>query len=96
LRRKVEDGIDFVLAQCTLYIGRGCDVAILESEVGPAVEDSCVVEGCAVIELVQRHDIVLRVGDYEMADKPASAAGCVRKQRYTCLIVNQLSSLSRV
>jgi hypothetical protein len=77
LRRKVEDGVDFVLTQHALHVGRRCYVAILKGEIGLVVEDSCVVERCTVVELVERHDIVFRVGENEMADEPASAARSV-------------------
>jgi hypothetical protein len=74
LRREVEDGIDLVLAQHALYVGRGCNVAILKGKISSAVEDSCVVEGCAVVELVEGHDIVVGVGEDKMADEPTGTA----------------------
>lgn len=59
LRREMEDGVDLVLAQYALHVRWGCDISILEREVGFILENARVVQGRAVVELVVRHDIVV-------------------------------------
>lgn len=75
LRRKVEDGINFVSLQ-TVHHFRGIgDVAMVEGKVALVVESSSVVQGGAVIELVERHDVVcIGIGQSQMSDQPASTA----------------------
>lgn len=73
LRCEVEDGVDLVLTQHALDIAWGGDVAMLEGEVRSVVEHARVVQRCAVVELVQRDDVVVGVGEYEVPYKPAGA-----------------------
>jgi hypothetical protein len=64
LRGKMEDGVDLMFSENTLHICGRSDVALLEGEIGPAIEDTSVVQASAVIELVERDDIVaFRVGE---------------------------------
>ena len=71
MRRKVEDGINLVLAEHSLNLGRGSDVAMFKRKVRPVVKDTGVVQRCAIVELVERDDIVVRVGEHKMAHEPA-------------------------
>lgn len=50
-----------------------------EGEIGVSRETARVVEGGAIVELVEGDDIVVRVGEREVADEPAGAVwgGCV-------------------
>jgi hypothetical protein len=59
LRSEMEDGVDLVLAKHALYVGRRCDVAILECEVGFVVKGARVVERCAVVELIEGDYVVV-------------------------------------
>jgi hypothetical protein len=74
LRSEVEDGVDLVFAKHPLYVGRRCDVTILECEVGLIVKDARVVECRAVVQLVEGdYVVVLGVCEDEMADEPAGS-----------------------
>jgi hypothetical protein len=72
---EVEDGIDVVLAQHTLNVGRRGNVSMLEGEVRSVVEDARVVQARAVVELIERDDIVVvGVCQDQMAGKPTCSA----------------------
>lgn len=72
LRREMEDGVYFVLAQYALDVGRRGYVAILKREIWLCFENARVVQGRTVVELVVRHDIVMvGVREDKMANKPA-------------------------
>lgn len=74
LRCEMEDGVDLVLTQHALHVGRRRNVPILESEVWLVLEDARIVQSRAVIELVVGDDIVLIwVREDEMADEPTGA-----------------------
>lgn len=77
LRREVEDGVDLVLAQHPLDVARTCDVALLKGKVGSAVEHPRVVQRRAIVELVKRHDVVVRIPKDQMADEPAGAVAAL-------------------
>lgn len=65
LSSEVEDGVDLVRAKDTLHVGRRCDVAILECKVRLAIEYARVVQSCAVVELIERDDVVVpRVSEH--------------------------------
>lgn len=68
---EVKDGVDFVLAKNTLHVCGSGDVPLFESEVGTVVKYTCVVEGCAVVELVEGDDVVVGVFKDQMANEPA-------------------------
>lgn len=59
LSSEVEDGVNMVLAKHSFHICRGCDITLLEREVWATVENARVVECRTVIELVERHNIVM-------------------------------------
>jgi hypothetical protein len=62
-----------VLAEHTLHVCREGDISILEYEVALVIEHARVVEGRAVIELVEGDDVVmLGIREDEVADEPAS------------------------
>ena len=74
LGSEVENGIDSVLSQYTLDIRWRCYIALLECKVCLFVEDSGVVERCAVVEFVKGNDIVVWIRENQMAYKPAGSA----------------------
>jgi hypothetical protein len=75
LRGEMENGIDLVLPQHALDVCRRGNVSVLECKVWPAVEDARVVQCCAIVELIQRDDIVVvGVRQDQMADKPTGSA----------------------
>jgi hypothetical protein len=74
LRGEMEDSIDIVLPQHTLYVCRQCDVPVFECEVRSVIENSCVVERGAVVQLVEGDHIVVWVCEDQMAYEPASSA----------------------
>jgi hypothetical protein len=48
---------------------------MLKGEVRSVVEDARVVQRCAIVELIERDDVVVvGVREYQMADKPTSSA----------------------
>jgi hypothetical protein len=61
LRCEVADGVYLVLAKALLHVRGGGDVAVFESKVGTTVQYAGVVEGCAVVQLVEGYDVVLWV-----------------------------------
>ena len=50
---KVEDGIDIVAFQAVINLGGGGDVSLVEGEVPLVIEDASVVEGRAVVQLIE-------------------------------------------
>lgn len=71
LRSEVEDCVNLVLAKHTLYVYWRCDISVLECEVILAIENARIVEGRAVVELVEGDDIVMAgVREDEVADEP--------------------------
>ncbi|KAI7360269.1 hypothetical protein KC320_g99 [Hortaea werneckii] len=61
---------EFPKLKSTWHIFIACHIAMEELEIGSAFEHPGVVEGAAVIELVEGDDIVLRVLDNQMSDQP--------------------------
>lgn len=53
LRSEVEYGIDTVLAQDALDVGRGCNIALFKCEVRSSIEDARVIQTGAVVQLVE-------------------------------------------
>lgn len=77
LRSEMEDGIDIVALQTVHDFGGVCNVAMVEGEVALVLEDARVVQGSAVVELVEGDDIVrVGVGQGEMSYQPACAVFC--------------------
>jgi hypothetical protein len=75
LRREVDHRVDVVALQAVDYLGRIGHVALVEGKVAPVVEDARVVEGRAVVQLVEGDDVVsVRVGEGEVPDEPACAS----------------------
>jgi hypothetical protein len=75
LRCEVKNGVNLVLAKHAFHVGWRCDVAIFKREVFLLIEDPRVVEGRAVVELVERDDVVMaRICENEMADEPTGTA----------------------
>jgi hypothetical protein len=73
LRSEVEDCVDFVLAEHTLHFCWEGDISILEYKIVLVIEHARVVEGRAVIELVEGDDVVMPgIREDEVADEPAS------------------------
>jgi hypothetical protein len=71
LRSEVEDCVNLVLAKHTLHVCWRGDVSVLECEVIFIIENACVIEGRAVVELVEGDDIVMAgVREDEVADEP--------------------------
>lgn len=71
LRGEVEDCVDLVLAEHTLHVCWRCDVPVLECEIILVVENPRVVEGRAVVELVEGDDVVMAgVCEDEVAGEP--------------------------
>lgn len=77
LSSKMEDGINTVLSQAakdSFFVGH---VAVNELEVGARVETLGVLEGCAVVDFVEREDVVIIwIGQSEVADSPGSSTEC--------------------
>ena len=67
----MEDGIDFVLAEHSLDIARGRNIAMFEGKVGSTVEYPGIVQRGTVVKLIERDDVVMGVGKHKMAYKPA-------------------------
>jgi len=61
LRSKVEDRIDIVSLKAVHDFRGVCNVAVVEREIPFVVEDSSVIQGRTVVELVEGYDIV-RIG----------------------------------
>ena len=75
LRGEVEDGVDFVALQAVDNLGRVRNVALVEGEIALLIESPRVVERGAVIELVERHDVVgIGIGNGEVPNEPTSTA----------------------
>lgn len=55
---EMEDCINIVSLQAIHDLGGICNVAMVEREISLVVEDSSVVQGGAVVELVKGYDIV--------------------------------------
>lgn len=69
---KVEDSINLMSLQTVHDLGGVRDIAMVECEVALVVQDSSVVQGRAVVELIEGHDIVcIRIGQGQMSYKPA-------------------------
>lgn len=83
LRREVEDGVDLVLAKHSLDVAWRCDVAVFEGKVRSVVEHARVVQGRAVVELVEGDHIVVWIGEHEMAHEPARS---VSRQRLGAIV----------
>lgn len=58
LRRKMEDCINVVSLQTVHHLGRVGDVAMVECKVALVVQGSSIVQGCAVVELIEGDDVV--------------------------------------
>ena len=63
LRREVEDRVDLVRGEAAHHVLDLGHVAVVEGEVGLGVEDARVVQGRAIVELVEGDDVVGRVGE---------------------------------
>ena len=71
---EVEDGVNLVSLHAVDDLERVGDVSMVESEVVLVVERAGVVEGGAVVELVEGDDVVgVRVGEGEVSNEPARA-----------------------
>lgn len=76
LSGKVENGVDVVALEAVDYLGGMGDVALVEGKVALVVQYPGVVEGRAVVQLVERDNIVgVWVGEGQVADEPACAVG---------------------
>ena len=72
---EVEDSIDLVSLEAVHDLGGVGDVAMVEGEVALVVQDPGVVQGRAVIELVEGDNVVgIGVGQGQVAYQPASTA----------------------
>lgn len=73
---KVENGVDLVLAQHSLHIRGRSDVALFEREVAATVENAGVIKCRAVVEFIERYNVVvLGVRKSQVSDKPTCAMG---------------------
>ncbi len=84
LSREVEDGVNVVTLQAVHNLGWVCDITMVEREVSLIVQGAGVVEGRAVVELVEGDDVVgVWVGEGEVTNQPAGAimrfSQCVRR-----------------
>ena len=70
LRSEMEDGVNLVLFKARGDIGRARHVSLEEAEVRLGVKDAMVVHCCAIVQLVETDDAVLRIGQNKMADQP--------------------------
>ena len=77
----MEDCVDFVLLQAVHNLGGVRDVALVEGKVLLVVENAGVIEGGAVVKLVERYDIVrVGVGQGKMSYQPTSTVTIRRAQ----------------
>lgn len=75
LRGKMENGINVVSLEAVHDLGGICNVAIVEGEIPLVVQDTGVVQGSAVIELIEGDDVVrVGVGQGKMSYEPACTA----------------------
>ena len=77
---KVENCVNIVSLQAVHDLRRVCDIAMVECEISFVIEDSRVVQGSTVVELVEGNDVVgIGIGQCEMSYKPASTVAAVRR-----------------
>lgn len=70
----MEDGVNAMLLETSYNILGKSKIAVEEGEVSPALKHASVVQGAAIIKLVERHNIVcIRVSNDKMSDKPAGS-----------------------
>ena len=68
LRSEMEDGVDVEFAKALEDVGRLCHIAVEEVEVRPSFEHPRVVPRAAIVQLIERDNIVrMRVLFNEMA-----------------------------
>jgi len=55
---EVEDGIDLVVPKTSQHVLAAYNVAVEETEIWPTFEHACIVKGAAVVQLIERDDII--------------------------------------
>lgn len=71
MRREMEHGIYVVLLQTSDHVFRSSHIAVKEVEIRLRLQHARIVERAAVVEFVERYDVVvIRVLDRQVADKP--------------------------
>lgn len=76
LGSEVEDGVNVVTLQAVHDLGWVGDITMVEGEVSLIVQGARVVEGSAVVKLIEGDDVVgVWVGESQMTDQPTSAVG---------------------
>jgi acyl-[acyl carrier protein]--UDP-N-acetylglucosamine O-acyltransferase len=55
---KVENCVNIVSFKAVHDFGRVCDIAMVKGEISFVIEDSRVVQGSAVVELIEGNDVV--------------------------------------
>jgi hypothetical protein len=94
LRGEVEDGVNLVLSKSALDVRWRCDISVLERKIWLVIEDARVVEGGAIVELVEGHDIVvLGICEDQVAHEPTSSTYVLPFQSHTTSILLALVSL---
>lgn len=73
MRSQVKDGVNVVFLQAPDHVGGCGDIAVEEAEVRLLFQHARIVQRAAVVELVERHDVVgVGIFDGQVAHKPRS------------------------
>lgn len=71
VRGEMEHGIYAVLLQASDHVFRSSHIAVKEAEIRLRLQHARIVERAAVVEFVERYDVVVvRILDCQVADKP--------------------------
>lgn len=82
LRSKVENRINIIFPQGRLHLNRGGDITLHESEIRARIKTPCVIQRSAVIELIERDNVIVgSICEGEVADEPAGAVDAVLASR---------------
>ena len=85
LGSEVEDGVNVVTLQAVHNLRWVGDITVVEGEVSLVVQRTGVVEGSAVVELIEGDDVVgIWVLDSQVADQPTGAVKCVSCYARNC------------
>lgn len=85
LGSEVEDGVNVVTLQAVHNLRWVGDITVVEGEVSLVVQRTGVVEGSAVVELIEGDDVVgIWVLDSQVADQPTGAVKCVSCYACNC------------
>ena len=69
---KVENRINVVFTESVLNFLRGSDIAMDEGEVWSTTQTTSIIQRSTIVKFIIRDDVVFRISEGEMTDKPAS------------------------